>query len=94
MYAIRSYYGRYDDAIEHGEAALKIMDFGMAHHVLGESYYRKASKLQYEEQRYEEAKEFFRLALKHAPDNANAYYGLGVACYYTGHKNKNVAELV
>jgi len=85
--------GRYDEAIKSGEAALAIMDFGMAHRVLGKAYYKKAANLQWQEKRYEEAKKSFRLALIHAPDNANAYYGLGMACYRTGHRDKNVADL-
>jgi tetratricopeptide (TPR) repeat protein len=85
--------GRYDEAIEYGEAALSIMDFGMAHRVLGKAYYKKAANLQWQEKRYEEAKKFFTLALIHAPENANAHYGLGMACYRIGHRDKNVAAL-
>lgn len=36
--------GRYDEAIEYGEAALRIMDFGMAHRVLGEGLLQKGRR--------------------------------------------------
>lgn len=84
---------RYDEAIQHGEKALAIMDFGMAHHVLGKAYYKKGSALLWQEKRHEEAKKCFVLAIRHDPANANAHYGLGMACYHTGHRNKDVAAL-
>jgi tetratricopeptide (TPR) repeat protein len=85
--------GRYDEAIEYGEKALTIMDFGMAHNALGKAYYQIAYDLQWKEKRPEEAKKYFLLAIRHNPGNSNAHYGLGMACYNTGHRDKNHADL-
>lgn len=79
-------------AIEYGEKALAIMNFGMAHKHLGRAYYEKGSKFLWEEKSYEQSIDFFAKAIQHRP-TANAYYGLGIAYWHTGHQNRDVSLL-
>jgi tetratricopeptide (TPR) repeat protein len=84
---------KYDEAIDYGKQALAIMDFEMGHHVLGKAFCGKGIALYWEEKRPDEAKGFFEAAVQHDPENADAYYGLGMSLYSTGHRDKNVAEI-
>jgi tetratricopeptide (TPR) repeat protein len=85
--------GKYDEAIDYGKQALAIMDFGMGHNVLALALCGKGGDLYWKEKRPEEAKGFFEEAIQHDPDNADAYYGLGMSFYNIGYNNKNVEEI-
>lgn len=67
----------YDRAIDHGEIALREMDFPVAHFTLSQAYYGKAMRL-IEREQFEEAAPLLRTALKHLPANANAHYAMGL----------------
>ncbi|MDY6850702.1 MAG: tetratricopeptide repeat protein [Thermodesulfobacteriota bacterium] len=84
----------YDKAIEYGEKALELMDFGMGRHVLGKAYHGKASELLWKDNQVDESMKYFLLALKHYPANAEALYGLGVCLFKKGHDNKDAARLL
>lgn len=83
----------YDEAIEYGEKALALMDFGMGHRVLADAYYAKGYDLHWGQDKYEAAKPYFAGAIEHDADHANAHYGLGMAYYWTGYNDKNVPDL-
>ena len=85
--------GNYDRAIDYGKQALDLMDFGMGHHVLGNALCGKGIDLYWKENRPDEAKGFFEEAVQHAPDNADAYYGLGMSYYNVGYRDRNVGDL-
>jgi tetratricopeptide (TPR) repeat protein len=85
--------GRYDDAINYGKKALAIMDFGMGHHILANAYYQKGAELLWQKRQPDKAEEYFVLAINHNPEDANAYYGLGLSHYHIGHSSKNISEL-
>jgi len=84
----------YDKAIEQGKIALKLMDFGMGHYVLGNAYYEKGVHLQWTKKRYKDSRKYFLLAIDHNPYNPDAYYGLGVSYYMTGIKNKDRFQII
>ena len=84
---------RYDEAIDYGKRALEIMDFGMGHYALSQALCGKGVDLYWKEKRPAEAKNYFEAAVQHDPDNASAFYGLGMSYYSTGHQNKNVEEI-
>jgi len=88
------YKADYDKAIEYGEKALKLMDFGMGRTVLGKAYYGKASEFLWRDNQVDEAMKYFLLSLKHYPANAEALYGPGVCLFKKGHDNKDVAQLL
>jgi len=85
--------GKNDEAIYYGKQALAIMDFGMGHHVLGKALCAKGIDLYWKEKRPDEAKGFFEEAVQHAPDNADAYYGLGMSFYNTGYRDRKIDDL-
>jgi len=85
--------GKYDKAIDYGKQALAIMDFGMGHHVLGKALCGKGVDLYWKENRPDEAKGFFEEAIQHGPDNADAYYGLGMSFYNTGYRDRKIDDL-
>jgi tetratricopeptide (TPR) repeat protein len=85
--------GRYDDAINYGKQALEIMDFGMGHYVLGQALYRKGVDLYWKDKRPEEAKIYFEDSIRQDPENADAYYGIGMSLYNIGWRNKNVGDV-
>ena len=66
----------------------------MAHYKLSIAYYKKAAKLQWEEEKYKEAREYFLKSLEHNPSHVNSYYGLGMSYYHTGYDSKNKSEIV
>lgn len=84
--------GNYDKAIEFGEKALSIMDFGMARKHLGKAYYQKAVKQLWEYKHYEASLNNFLLAVKYRP-TAKGYYGLGISYWHCGQNNRQVALL-
>ena len=73
----------YDKAIEYGERALSIKNFGMAKMHLGTAYYKKAADLLWKRYLYKIAADNFLTSIKYSP-TANAYYGLGIAYWYVG----------
>lgn len=77
----------YDRAIEHGETALREMDFPAAHFTLSQAYYGKAIRL-IETEQFEEAAPLLRLSLKHLPSNANAHYAMGLYYDFRGETAK------
>jgi len=83
----------YDKAIDYGKQALKLMDFGMGHNILGQALCGKGIYLYWKENRPDEAKGFFEEAVQHDPDNADAYYGLGMSLYNVGYRDRNVGDL-
>jgi len=85
--------GRYDKAIDYGKKALALMDFGMGHHVLGRAYYKKGAELLWQRKQPGESTNYFALAVQQNPADADAYYGLGLSRYHTGHSTKNISEL-
>ncbi len=87
------YIKNYDQAIEQGEKALALMDFGMGHKVLSDAYYAKAAQLHWDEKKYQDSKEYFQKSIEHNPENANAYYGLGSSYYHVGHQNKDIEQI-
>lgn len=86
---LRGHRKNYDAAIEQAKAALKLMDFGMGHRVLGAAYYAKAVELSWEKRDYEASIDYFVLTVEEVPDFANAYYGLGIAYYQLGNQKKD-----
>jgi tetratricopeptide (TPR) repeat protein len=84
---------RYDKAIDYGKKALALMDFGMGHHVLGRAYYKKGAELLWQRKQPGESTNYFALAVQQNPADADAYYGLGLSRYHTGHSTKNISEL-
>ncbi len=82
-----------DSAIKYSKKALDIADIGAAHYILGKACYKKGYEYQWEKKNYIKSREYFELSIQHNPNMPNAYYGLGMSFYNTGHKNKNVGEI-
>jgi len=91
---VTKFIGDYDEAITQGEIALELMDFGMGHSVLAGAYYAKAAQLHWKKKQYQESIPYYQLAIKHKPSMSNAFYGLGMAYYAIGHKNRNKSQII
>jgi len=70
------YRGEYDKAIDMANAAIKQMDYGMAHVALADAYVGKGFDLLYDRREVERAQEFFEAAVKQDARNVHAHYGL------------------
>lgn len=82
-----------DNAMKYAKKALDIADMGAAHLILGKAYYKKGHYYQWKKRDYLKSREYFELSIRHNPNRPNAYYGLGMSFYRTGHKNKNIKEI-
>jgi len=76
----------YDKAIQYAKEALEIMEFGMAYRNLSTAYFWKGADLMWQQNKPEEAVEYFQLSLEANPYNPKAYYGMGI--YYRNKFNQ------
>ena len=83
----------YKQAVLYSTKALQISDFGMAHYHLAKGYYGIASKLLYDEKKYNDSIEYFTKSIEHNPTFKHAYYGFAHAHYQVGYKTKNIPYL-
>ncbi|QFR49648.1 hypothetical protein FJR48_07850 [Sulfurimonas lithotrophica] len=83
----------YKQAIIYANRSLQLRDFGMAHYHLAKGYYGIASKLLYDEKKYNDSIEYFTKSIQHNPTHENSYYGFAHAHYQVGYKTKNIPYL-
>ncbi len=81
----------YDRAIEYGRKALELMDFGMGHRVLAKAYYGKGFDFLLNNNQTDVSIDYFKLAIEHYPDYADAYFGLGMAFGLKGTQDRNAS---
>jgi tetratricopeptide (TPR) repeat protein len=75
-----SWRGKHEAAVQHGETALKLMDFGAGHGALAYAYQSKGDHLLFTVGDARQAQQYYHLAIEHNPELPEAHYGAGMAC--------------
>jgi tetratricopeptide (TPR) repeat protein len=80
---------RWDEAMKFAEEALAQSDAAAAHRALAGACFGRGKVLYWEERRFVDAGRDFQCAIRHAPDNANAFYLLGLALRDVARETRN-----
>lgn len=69
----------YERALPLAQEAVAMMDFGVGHHVLSRAALGRGNQLVRDKKDWVGAGDYYALAVKHDPNNADAHYGLGMS---------------